>query len=455
MAHITITKGLSIPIEGKPEGQVQSISTAEKYVALDLDTFHDTRLQLLVNVGDQVKIGQPLVSDKDELKRAFVSPAAGTVHEIVRGEKRRLIKIIIEVASKEEQYRNEGIVLNEVSREELVEKLAAAGAFSHIRMRPFDRLASLSSVPRNIFVKAVESAPFMPKAEWQVEGYEEVFQLGLQALSKLTSGKVHLVYHKESDFSAFTNAQFVEKHTIEGPHPIGYVSTHIHHIDPIQSNTDVVWTVNAYDVVVIGQIIKNGHYHTRRIIGIGGTGIDANARRYLTCREGCALKNFVEGYLVEQPYRLISGDVLMGRKANTTDYLGFNHFAISVIPEPTEREFLHFFRAGLNKFTASRAYLSGIMCSLQKLFRFTTSMHGEERAFIDAAVYQRVTPMNVPIMHLVKAVIAEDYTTAEELGLLEVAVEDFALPTFVCPSKIEMTEIMEHGLHNYSKQLFS
>lgn len=461
MVHIKVKKGLDIPIEGKPSGKIQQLTlggeaTAQKTpksLALNLEPFEGIRFKLLAKKGDRVKIGQPLVEDKQTEGRVMVSPAGGVISEVRRGLKRRLIDIVIELDPEEHSHEHGPLNPSQVTREELLEHLKGAGIFAHIRQRPFDMLANPNQTPRNIFVKAVESAPFTPPAELQVEGNEDAFQLGLTALSNLTDGSVHLVYHKDSRCKAFTNASDVQKHTGEGPHPIGTYSLHIEEVDPIESVEDSAWTLNVLDVVSIGHLLKTGHTYTDRIISIAGPGILSDRIGYFKVRSGFPIESLISNRVKKGLIRLISGDPLMGQKVEPDDFIGFYHTVFCAIPENVHREILHFFRLGLHKFSFSKAYFSGHADNSERVYDFTTNQHGEHRAFIDPTLYDKVMALNIPTMQVVKAVMAEDYDLAEELGLLSVAPEDFALPTFVCPSKMEMTEIIKNGLAEHASEV--
>lgn len=454
MTHIKITKGLDIPIKGKPLGQIQELhSGLPKHLALNLEPFETIPFKLLVKPGDVVKIGQPLVEDKTTPGRMFASPAAGIVTDVKRGLKRRLLDIVISCG--EEYYQEFGSFdVQKASYEQLTTHMLTGGMFAHIQKRPFNLLADPRIPPRSIFVKALESAPFVPPAELQVTGHEKEFALGLLALSKLTKGPVHLVYRNESSFEPFTKAQHVQKHTAEGPHPIANQSIHIQELDPIHTVDDNVWTLNAHDVVVLGYFLENGRYYTDKIIGIGGPGIVSHRTGYFKIKAGYPIDLLATDRIESEPVRLISGDPLSGKKVEMEDFLQFNDFAFSAIPENTERKFLNFMRLGLGQYSFSKTFPSGHLNNKDREYEMTTSLHGEERAFIDGSLYDKVMPLNVPTMLLVKAVMAEDYDRAYELGLLEVIAEDFALPAFVCPSKVEMTDIIKRGLRNYASQMF-
>lgn len=454
MAHIKIDKGLNIPLKGQPINKMGQILNP-KQLALDLKSFDEMSFKLLAKEGDLVKIGQPLAEDKNSTGRFFVSPAGGIVSEIKRGLKRRLEAIVIDVSEQEEFYDYPIINPETASREQIKAKLLNGGIFTLIHQRPFNILANPNTIPKSIFVKAIESAPFVPSADLQVEGYEKEFQAGLEALSKLTDGKIHLVYSTNSKSSVFLDAKGVEKHDATGPHPIANSSLHIQKIDPIQSSDDIVWTLNVHDVITIGYLLTKGKYFTNRVISVAGEGIDEKNIGFYKVRNGTPIKSLIPFKSTKSPLRFISGDPLMGKKVEENDFLGYKDFVFCAIPESEDREFLHFFRLGKNKYSMSAAYLSGHLSKDARQYDFNTNLHGEPRPFIVASMYDKVQPLNISTMLLVKAVMAEDFELAENLGLLEVDEEDFALPTFVCPSKMEMTDIIADGLKRYSKELLS
>lgn len=458
MVHIKIDKGLDIPITGDPKGSPKllirggevSPLTTPQYIALDLSCFEEIKFKVLVRLNDKVKLGQPLLEDKDSPGRFFVSPAGGIIREIRRGLKRRLLDVIIEVEKQEEIEQHAPLNPQQISRIELIERLKLGGLFSHIRQRPFNFLANPGKTPRNIFVKGIESAPFVPPAELQVAGYEKEFQMGLDALTQLTDGFVHLICRHDTKSRAFLEAKGVQRHTAEGPHPIANASLHIARIDPIRSLEDVIWTVSAHAVVAIGYFLLHGHYFVPRIISIAGPGVLEERTGYFKARAGYPISALLAGRIKKGFVRLISGDPLTGHRVDSEDFLGYEDSVFCVIPENTQREFMHFFRLGTNKYTFSGTYLSGHLDNTHREYDFTTNQHGEHRPFIDSSMSDEVMPLNISTMPLVKAVLAEDFDLAVQLGLLEVDSEDFALPSFVCPSKVEMIDIIKKGLHRYA-----
>ena len=400
-----------------------------------------------------MQIGQKILEDKESPGRFFVAPAAGVVKELRRGLKRRLLAVVIE---REEQEKEEIFpkLSLEASRGEIRSFLEVTGGMTYIRQRPFNRLADVKKTPRSIFIKALESAPFVPSAELQVKGKEEEFWMGLRLLQKVTDGHVHLVYRKGVVCRAFMEANGVEHHTVEGPHPSSNVSLHIQQIDPITSLSDVIWTLSALSVLQIGASVMHRTLYRDRVVALAGTGISANQRGFWYTQSGVSLSVFGGMQEPGLPVRWISGDPLMGQSVAGEDFLGFYDTSVVALPrrEEESREFLHFFRMKKDAYSFSRTYFQDFFQRKRKNFFFSTNPHGELRPFIDNTLYDRVMPLSISTMHLVKALLAEDDDQAIELGLLEVDAEDFALPAFVCPSKIEMVEILKQGLMRCSER---
>lgn len=460
--HIQIKKGLDIPIKGSPAGHLLPYLAGVDgqqpknplQIALDLKPFQDLRMRVLVKKGDNVKIGQPLAEDKDVPGRYFVSPAGGVVADVRRGHKRVLEDIIIDVADKEEEVIFTTIDPKQISKDRLIELLMEAGLFTAIRTRPFSLLADPFKKPRAIFVKGLESAPFAPAMELQLQGLEKELIVGLELLSILTDGKVHFVCREESSLCDHTYPPKVNVHTASGPHPISNYSVHIQSIAPIMGIDDVVWTVHAADVAAIGHLALTGKYQTKRVVSIAGPAILKGKTGIFTIRRGYPISALIAGRVPNESTRLISGDPLMGVRVTANDYMRFGDVVFCAIPENDTREFGHFFRLGMHKYSFSKAYLSGHFDGHDG-YDFTTNQHGEHRAFVDSSLYDKVMPLDVPTMLLVKAIMAEDFDLASDLGLLEVDSEDFALPTFVCPSKMEMSEIVAAGLRRYALECFA
>ncbi len=443
MMHLKIRRGLKLTLEGVPKGQVCTLPDP-KTQALDLSVFSWLRFLLLKKVGDRVTIGEPLVEDKSCPGRVFVSPACGTIHEVRRGLKRQILSIVL-VTSQPTTY-FEHTPLKKYNQKELLSYLMKGGIFPHIRVRPCLQLPSLDKVPDAIFIKALDAAPFAPPFEMEILGNEIFFEIGLASLSSLAP--CHLIYHYQSKCKALTQATDVFKHTAEGPYPISHASVHIAAVRPIKTNQEQIWTLTASDVILIGRLLKEGRYFPQKIISIAGSAILENQRGFFRLPQGFPIKELMQERLKTAPCRLISGDPLMGTKMSQEDHIKFFDRTVCALFDPEEkRSFAHFFHLKPTGYSALPTYLK------RKTFPlFTTSNHGEKRPFIDGQIYQRVMPLPIVVIALIKALLAEDYALAKHLGLLTIAPEDFALPTFICPSKIEMVEIVERGVRAYASE---
>ncbi|MBF5059911.1 NADH:ubiquinone reductase (Na(+)-transporting) subunit A [Candidatus Neptunochlamydia vexilliferae] len=427
--EIKIKNGLDIPLLGNPSGEVKKLPLPET-VALDLSPFEPLSFSLLKKGGEEVKVGEPLAQNKKCSEQVFLSPGSGKVKEIIRGAKRRILSIVIETDGKQTPFQLDKV-------EEL---------FSHIRMRPCMRVARPDCKPEAIFVKAIESAPFAPPPELEVEGHEEAFAAGLKLLSEFAP--VHLVHREGTTCAPFIDAKNVEVHSAEGPHPVGNPSVHIAAIHPILKREQVVWSLTVSDIITIGMWIVQKTYYHERVISVAGEGIGENERGFFRVNRGFPIRKLIKE---SEGLRLISGDPLNGTTVSPEGFLGFYDTVFCALPEPApKREFLHFLKLKRKGYTAGKGYFLK-----EKAPKFSTRQRGEERAFVDGSIYDKVMPLPIQTMLLVKALITEQYEKGEALGLLEVLPEDFALPSFICPSKIEMGEIVREGLNAYSEQYYN
>jgi Na+-transporting NADH:ubiquinone oxidoreductase subunit A len=451
MVHIVCKKGLDLPFP-KPEISENILNESDPKrlsptrLSIDITPFASMRLKVCVDVGTKVNPGTPLVCDVSQ-ERTLVSHVKGTVVEIERGLRRIPTRVIVEVAQSATKAKALPLgPIENITKEALIKELAANGFFSDIRQRPFDLPAHPKFLPKSIFIQAHTSAPGAASMEACIFGMENEMQAATQALNLISPGKVHLVHSKASSHPFFCNPEPANSHTVEGPHPSGCPSLHIEHIDPIKTPDEVVWTLNAKGLARLGAWLLHGQYSTDSIVHI----FDANFEKGILVKAppGAQIRELLELAAVPVPdnYTLIGGDPLMGTKLAIEDYLPWGINELYFLPKDDVREPLHFLRMKAKSFSNFKAYLKS------KKPNFSTNKHGEERAFVDGSIYDRVMPLKIPTMPLLKAVMSEDFEKALELGLLEVASEDFALCSFICPSKIEMVEIIRSGLLKLADQ---
>lgn len=439
---IKIKRGLDIRLVGEAEKSIETIEAPDT-VAIKPTDFNGLTPKLIAREGDEVKAGSPLFYNKDDNRLVITSPVSGEVVEIVRGAKRKILAVKI-LADKQTNYIDFGKAdASALSGEEVKEKLLKSGVWSYVRQRPYNVIANPDDQPKAIVVSAFDTAPLAPDYSYIIEGQADAFQAGLNALAKLTSGKVHLnVSGKGNSSGVFTSAKGVQLNKVSGPHPAGNVGIQIHHIDPIGKG-EKVWVVNPQDVVIIGKLFSEGKYDASKVVAL--TGSEVSSPKYYKVLQGTPIKNIVDGKLQGENNRIISGNVLTGDKVSLDSYLGYYHSHITVIPEGDEPEFMGWLAPGFNKFSASRTFFTWLMPKTKR-FNLDTAMHGEERAFVMSGEYDKVLPMDIYPVQLLKASLANDIELMEGLGIYEVDEEDFALCEYVCTSKIEVQSILRNGL---------
>jgi Na+-transporting NADH:ubiquinone oxidoreductase subunit A len=442
--NIKISKGLDLKLKGEADKVIVNALASEVYTIKPTD-FHGLTPKLLLKEGAEVKAGTPVFYDKNRPSIQFTSPVSGEIAEIVRGEKRKILAIRILAVKGEIKFESfKTSDPNSLSKEEVKEHLLKAGCWPYIKQRPADVVANPEQTPKAIFISAFDSSPLAPDYDLIVHNNGEVFQAGIDALAKLTDGKIHLTLRGGTKSSGvFSNCKRVQLNTISGPHPAGNVGVQIHHIDPINAG-EVVWTINPQDVLTIGRLFLTGKYDASRVIALAGSKV--KAPKYYKTIPGATIKSIV-GEELSKDNRYISGNILTGNDVGTDGSLGFYHNQVTVIPEGHEYKFFlgdGWLGLGLNKHSASRTYFSWLMPN--KKYELDTNQNGEPRSFVMSGQYEKVFPFDIYPVHLIKSIITNDIESMEKLGIYEVAPEDFALCEYVCTSKINVQEIVRKGL---------
>lgn len=441
---VKLRKGLNIRLLGEAN-KTKSELVLPKTISIKPTDFHGMTPKMIVKEGDQVKAGSSIFFDKFHEAVKCASPVSGKVQAIVRGEKRKIMEIIVEADAEIQYELVTPVDASTLSSEEVKAKMMAAGLWMYVRQRPIDIVANPDHEPKAIFVSAFDSSPLAPDFDYVMQGNGEAFQAGLNALGKLTKGKVHLTLNgKAAADATFTQAKGVQINKISGKHPAGNVGTQIHHIDPINKG-EYVWTVNAQDVVIIGRYFLTGKYDARRTIAL--TGSEVKDPHYVDMISGSNVANALAGQITTDNVRVISGNVLTGDKIAADGHLGFYHNQITIIPEGDQLKFVltkGWMGPGFDKFSNSRLFPTFLLAN--KKFRLDTNTNGEERAFVVTGELDRVFPFDILPMQLVKAAITDDIDGMEALGIYEVAPEDFALCEYVCTSKIDIQDKIRKGL---------
>ena len=446
---IKLKKGLDILLEGEAKRELTRLPLVHAY-ALKPEDFPGVTPKLLVRVDDEVKVGTPLFFDKYRPQILFTSPVSGKVSAIVRGEKRKILEVVITPEAGQVYETFDVPAIEGTDREQIKSLMLKAGLWPMIIQRPFGIVANPQDTPKSIFVSGFDSAPLAPDMNFVLENEAENLETGFALLGKLTDGKVYLGL-KNGTSGVLNQVKNAEIRLFEGPHPAGNVGVQIHHIDPINKG-DVVWTVDVQHVAMIGRFFRTGRVDMSKIVAL--TGSETAQPRYFSVITGLPINSIVrqkELWSQTEKVRIISGNVLTGRRVEPEGYLGFYSNQVTVIPEGDTYEFLGWGMPRLNKFSVSRSYFSWL--SPKKHYRLDTNMNGGVRAYVVTGLYDKYLPMDIYPLYLLKAILAGDIDKMENLGIYEVIEEDFALCEFVDPSKTEMQAIIRQGIDLMIKEL--
>ena len=444
---IRLKKGLNINLKGEADKVYASIPQSDLFSLKPTD-FHGLTPKLTVKAGDKVKAGSCLFFDKYNDRVRFSSPVSGEVTDIVRGAKRRILEVKLK-ADAETKYESFSTLDAGASREQIIEGLLESGVWPFIRQKPFDIIANLMDTPKAIFISTFNTAPLAPDNDFVLHGLDSEFQTGVNFLKKLTDGIVHLnVDGNTNPSKVFTSCKGVQINKVTGMHPAGNVGVQIHHIDPINKG-DVVWYLYPQDVLTIARLFSEGKYDVSRIVAL--TGPQVEKPRYYRTIAGATIKNLLdENTLIGDNNRFISGDVLTGEKIEKDGNIGFYDSQVTVIEEGNQQEFLGWIAPNLDKFSLSKSYFSWLTPS--KKYSLNTNYNGEERAYVVTGQYEKVLPMDIYPMQLIKACLIDDIDSMEQLGIYEISPEDVALCEFVCTSKMEVQSIIREGLDLIKKE---
>jgi Na+-transporting NADH:ubiquinone oxidoreductase subunit A len=445
---IKIKKGLNISMLGTAEKIIKKADQAEFYAVKPTD-FIGIRPKLVVKVGDKVKAGSPIFYDKFQPEVQFTAPVSGEIVEINRGERRVILEIVIKADATIEYEDFQVENPKDLSREQIVEVLQKSGLWPSIRQRPYSTIANPEDNPKAIFISAFDSAPLAPDMDYITKDCVSCFQNGINVLSKLTDGKIHL--NINADYPAaetFTNAKGVEINKFIGPHPSGNVGIQINKIDPINKG-DIVWYTYPQEIIAIGRLFETGIYDATKIVAFSGS--EVKKPKYYKIINGASIKNIAQDNIKEGEQRYISGNVLTGSKIAKDGYVGYYDNQVTVIPEGKYYEFFGWALPGFKKHSASRTVFSWLIPG--RKYKLDTNFHGGNRAYVMTGEYEKVFPMDIYPVQLIKSILIEDIDKMEQLGIYEVDEEDFALCEYVCTSKTEVQSIIRTGLDLMRKEM--
>ncbi|MBF7731320.1 Na(+)-translocating NADH-quinone reductase subunit A [Pseudomonas sp. N040] len=443
---IRIKKGLDLPIAGAPVQQIEP-ARAARSVALIGKDYHGMKPTMAVQVGDRVKLGQILFSDKRNPGVHFTAPAAGVVSAIHRGEQRVLQSLVIDLDGEDEVTfaRYAPAQLASLDPALVRDNLLQSGLWTALRSRPFSKIPAVDATPSSIFVTAIDTQPLAADPALVIAEQAADFACGLQVLTRLAK-----VFLCKADGVSLPGEELpqVQVASFGGPHPAGLAGTHIHFLDPVSAGKSV-WSIGYQDVIAIGKLFISGRLSVERVIALAGPVVEKP--RLLRSRLGVNLEALCAGELKPGYNRVISGSVLGGRTARGAfAYLGRYHQQVSCLHEGDEREFLHYLRPGVNKHSVLNVFVSRLAGA--KKFALDTSTNGSARAMVPVGTYEQVMPLDILPTQLLRYLIVGDTEMAQKLGCLELDEEDLALCTYVCPGKYEYGPILRDNLNLIEKE---
>ncbi len=445
---IKIRKGLHIRLKGEASKTLSNAPRSRTFVIRPSD-FHLIIPKLEIKEGTKIQAGDVVFHSKTQEEIKFVSPVSGMLTKIERGAKRVIKELIIE-ADQQDIYKDFGAVnVDSMDSEEIKNHLLATGCWPFIKQRPYDFIANTKVTPKAIFISALTTAPLAADYDFTLYGKEKELQAAVTAFSKLTKGTVHVGVGADGN-SAFIGLKDISIHKISGVHPAGNVGTQINKIDPINKG-EVVWTITPQDLVIIGELLLTGKFNAERVIALSGSSV--KSPKYYTTKIGAEVSTFVyDSGLNEENVRVISGNVLSGNKISLKGHLGYYSNTVTVIPEGDDYELFGWLMPVFKKESITRALTFSWMMP-KKEYILDTNKNGEHRAFVLTGNYEEVFPLDIFPMQILKACMVGDLDNMEQLGMYEVAPEDFALTEFVCVSKQPHQKIIRDGLDLMYKEI--
>ena len=443
---INIKRGLDLPITGEPVQRIEAARPVRSIAVVGFD-YHGMKPTMNVQVGDRVKLGQILFSDKKTPGVVYTAPGAGVVSAIHRGEKRILQSVVIDLDGDEQetfaQYPSAQLAALESAQ--VRENLQQSGLWTALRTRPFSKVPAVDAVPSSIFVTAIDTHPLAADPAVVIAEYAADFEDGLKVLSALAKVFVCKAEGANIPGDKLSN---VQAESFTGPHPAGLAGTHIHYLDPV-SATKSVWSIGYQDVIAIGKLFTTGQLWVERVVALAGPVV--TKPRLLRTRLGASLQELTAGELEPGDNRVISGSVLGGRTAQGAfAFLGRYHQQVSCLVEGNDREMLHYLRPGVNKHSVMNIFVSKLAAA--KKFAFSTTTNGSPRAMVPVGNYEAVMPLDVLPTQLLRYLIVGDTEMAQKLGCLELDEEDLALCTYVCAGKYEYGPILRDNLASIEKE---
>lgn len=448
MANVfKLRKGLNINLKGKAEKKKVTEVRSSAY-ALEPNAFPGLTPKVVVKEGEHLLAGEALFVNKACPDVKFASPVSGTVVEVVRGERRKVLRVTVKADEQQEFHDYGQHDAGALDSDGVKDVLLQAGLFGYINQLPYAVTTTPDTKPKGIFVSALRDMPLAADFEFELQGDEDAFRTGLQALSKIAP--VHLGIGSNQTSKALTEVKDIDLNVFDGPCPAGNVGVQVNHIDPVNKG-EVVWTVDPTAVIFIGRLFLTGKVDLTRTIAVAGSQVASPC--YVDALVGTPLKDILKGQLQEgADVRIINGNPLTGKKDSIEGYLGAHTSEVTVIPEGDHAdEMLGWILPRAKQFSTSRSYFSWLQGKRHE-YDLDARVKGGERHIIMSGEYDRVLPMDIYGEYLIKAIITGDIDKQEQLGIYEVSPEDFALAEFVDSSKLELQKIVRQGLMTLKKE---
>ena len=438
-------KGLDIQLAGKASEKKTKLGVVSDY-ALVPDDFTGIVPKVVVKEGDHVLAGDPLFVNKNFPEVRFASPVSGIVEAVVRGDRRKVLCVKVK-ADDSQEYRDFGSKnVDSLDGNGVRSLLLEAGLFGYINQLPYAVSTTPDTTPKAIFVSAFRDMPLAGDFDFEVKGQETDFQTGITALSKIA--QVNVGISSKSQNETLRNLKDATVTAWQGPCPAANVGVHVNHLCPVNKG-EVVWTVDPVAVIFIGRLLNTGKVDLRRTIAVAGS--EVVEPHYVDALVGTPLKAILEGNVREGAVRIINGNPLTGRKDSLDGYLGAHTSEVTVIPEGDDAdEMLGWLMPRLGHFSANRSYFSWLLG--KRDYKLDARVKGGKRNMIMSGEYDKVLPMDIYGEYLIKAIIAGDIDKQEQLGIYEVAPEDFAVAEFVDSSKLELQSLVRKGLDTLRKE---
>ncbi len=446
MQQLTIKKGLRFRMSGSPAANLVHLADPEQVAVLPAKIPH-IKPRLRVTPGDAVKIGSPLFEDKQNTRVQFLSPGGGTVRRIDFGPRRAVEAIVIDRDMQTEPQETfpafSEAQLNSLPRETLVDHILKGGLWWTLRQLPFRDLCPPDSVPPLILVGLDAKEPFQPSPRVYLKNRMELLAYGIQVLNKLSENRV-IAYMAPDQQDLMQECQPFLTHLVSGNYPADDPGTVLYHIKKTP-HENRAWFISGQDLLLVAYLLRQGAYPTERIVSVGGSA--SSVQHHCHTRMGVPLSHLVDPTDTAPRTRFVVGGLLRGHTSGPDGFMGLYETALNLVPEGEAAEFLDLFNPGMHKPSYSRAFLSKLNKSP---LDYNCNLNGSLRPCIACMHCADICPVQILPQLAYKAMLAEEVEEALALGLLDCV--ECGLCSYVCPSKIELSQTLIAAKAAYAKE---